>query len=198
MNQRPAVSLNVSGGAGPLILTRLLVEHRQLLQMPLRKEEDAYFVDYSPPARDAITLPRNMVYVLVGVVLVVVATYAIVGHLIKDLMHDLAGNPAPLTGDHFPLVWCSCLHHLLFTLVTGLLVVYLSHFSHHFCDRVVSDLPNSCTHTNRIPTTVNGMETVALLQRCFIFICACKTLFPGRHAALHFLPLQQEQKYLFP
>lgn len=114
MNERPAVSLNVSGGAGPLILTRLLVEHRQLLQMPLRKEEDAYFVDYSPPARDAITLPRNVVYVLVGVVLVVVATYAIVGHLIKDLMHDLAGNPAPLTGDHFPLVWCSCLHHLFF------------------------------------------------------------------------------------
>lgn len=95
MNQGPAVSVNVSGGGGPLILTRLLFEHRQLLQMPLRKEEDAYFVDYSPPARDAITLPRNVVYVLVGVVLVVVATYAIVGHLIKDLMHDLAGNPAP-------------------------------------------------------------------------------------------------------
>lgn len=113
MNQHPAVSLNVSGGAGPLILTRLLVEHRQLLQMPLRKEEDAYFVDYSPPARDAITLPRNVVYVLVGVVLVVVATYAIVGHLIKDLMHDLAGNPASLTGGCFPLLWCSCLHLFL-------------------------------------------------------------------------------------
>lgn len=195
MNERPAVSLNVSGGAGPLILTRLLVEHRQLLQMPLRKEEDAYFVDYSPPARDAITLPRNVVYVLVGVVLVVVATYAIVGHLIKDLMHDLAGNPAPLTDDHFSLVWCSCLHHLFFILVTGSLVVYLSHFPHHFCDRVVCDLPNSCTHTNRIPTTVNGMETVALMQRLFFFfICACKTLFPGRHAALHFLPPWQEQK----
>lgn len=103
MNQGPAG--NVSGGGGTLILTRLLVEPRQLLQMPLGKEEDAYFVDYSPPARDAITLPRNVVYVLVGVVLVVVATYAIVGHLIKDLMHDLAGNPAPLTGGHFPSVW---------------------------------------------------------------------------------------------
>lgn len=170
MNQRPAVSLNVSGGAGPLILTRLLVEHRQLLQMPLRKEEDAYFVDYSPPARDAITLPRNVVYVLVGVVLVVVATYAIVGHLIKDLMHDLAGNPAPLTGDHFPLVWCSCLHHLflpssqvhlwfIFPISPTIFVTVL------FCN-----LPNSCTHTNRIPTTVNGMETVALMQRFLFFL----------------------------
>lgn len=70
-------------------------EHRQLLQLSSRRreEEEAYFVDYIPPARDAITLPRNVVYVLVGVVLVILATYAIVGHLIKDLMHDLAGNP---------------------------------------------------------------------------------------------------------
>ncbi len=87
MNQQPVASLNASR------LTQLVFEHRQLLQLSSRKEEEAYFVDYIPPARDAITLPRNVVYVLVGVVLVIVATYAIVGHLIKDLMHDLAGNP---------------------------------------------------------------------------------------------------------
>lgn len=81
------VSRNDSGGA-----LQPVFEHRQLLQLSRRKEEEAYFVDYIPPARDAITLPRNVVYVLVGVVLVIVATYAIVGHLIKDLMHDLAGN----------------------------------------------------------------------------------------------------------
>lgn len=79
-------------------LTRLAVsEHRQLLQMSKRteeeKEEEPYFVDYVPPARDAVAFPRNAAYVLVGAVLVVVATYTIVGHLIKDLMHDLAGNP---------------------------------------------------------------------------------------------------------
>lgn len=93
MNHQPTVSLNASGGALLLNLTQLVFEHRQLLQLSRRKDEDAYFVDYIPPARDAITLPRNVVYVLVGVVLVIVATYAIVGHLIKDLMHDLAGNP---------------------------------------------------------------------------------------------------------
>lgn len=76
-----------------LNLTQPVFEHRHLLQFYRRKEEEeAYFVDYIPPARDAITLPRNVVYVLVGVVLIIVATYAIVGHLIKDLMHDLAGN----------------------------------------------------------------------------------------------------------
>lgn len=76
--------------------THLAVEHRRLLQLFGRKEEEdegAYFVDYIPPARDAINLPRNVIYVLVGLVMVVIATYAIVGHLIKDLMHDLAGNP---------------------------------------------------------------------------------------------------------
>lgn len=71
-----------------------MLEHRRLLQLPSRKdkEEEAYFLDYVPPPRDAISLPHNVVYVLVGVVLVLVATYAIVGHLIKDLMHDLAGK----------------------------------------------------------------------------------------------------------
>lgn len=93
MNQHPIVSLNTSGDVRLLNLTQLVVEHRQLLQLSRRREEESYFVDYIPPARDAITLPRNVVYVLVGVVLVIVATYAIVGHLIKDLMHDLAGNP---------------------------------------------------------------------------------------------------------
>lgn len=92
MNQQPVVLLNTTGVL-VLNLTQL-VEHRQLLQLSRRKEEEeAYFVDYIPPARDALTLPRNVVYVLVGVVLIIVATYAIVGHLIDDLMHDLAGKP---------------------------------------------------------------------------------------------------------
>lgn len=94
MDEHPAASLNTSGGDPSWNVTHLLYEHRQLLQLSRKKgEEEAYFVDYIPPARDAVTLPRNVVYVLVGVVLVIVATYAIVGHLIKDLMHDLAGNP---------------------------------------------------------------------------------------------------------
>ncbi|KAA8587287.1 hypothetical protein FQN60_016149 [Etheostoma spectabile] len=104
MNQQPVVSLNASGEALLLNLTQLVFEHRQLLQLSRRKEEEeeAYFVDYIPPARDAITLPRNVVYVLVGVVLVIVATYAIVGHLITDLLHDLADwmfGPKPVEDD---------------------------------------------------------------------------------------------------
>ncbi|KAL7851053.1 hypothetical protein AOLI_G00214090 [Acnodon oligacanthus] len=61
---------------------------RNLLQA--QSGDAVYFVDYKPPARDTLTLPRNILYVLAGVLLVVVATYAVVGHLINDLMHDLA------------------------------------------------------------------------------------------------------------
>ncbi|XP_054870823.1 small integral membrane protein 44-like [Amphiprion ocellaris] len=102
MSQQQVASLNASGGALLLNLTQLVFEHRQLLQFSRRKEEEAYFVDYIPPARDAIPLPRSVVYVLVGVMLVVVATYAIVGHLINDLMHDLADwmfGPKPVEDD---------------------------------------------------------------------------------------------------
>ncbi|KAF7661775.1 hypothetical protein LDENG_00254410 [Lucifuga dentata] len=104
MDQQPTVSLNTTGGDLLQNITELLFEHRQLLQLSRKKkeEEEAYFVDYIPPARDAISLPRNVLYVLVGVVLVIVATYAIVGHLIKDLMHDLADwilGPKPMEED---------------------------------------------------------------------------------------------------
>lgn len=91
MNQQPVVPL--SSPAGVLLLNMTQFNQRRLLQFSSRKEEEeAYFLDYIPPARDAVTLPRNVVYVLAGVALIIVATYAIVGHLIKDLMHDLAGN----------------------------------------------------------------------------------------------------------
>ncbi|KAK5859877.1 hypothetical protein PBY51_021397 [Eleginops maclovinus] len=90
MTQQPVVVLNATGGSLLLNLTQWVFEHRKILQVSSRKEEEAYFVDYIPPARDAITLPRNVVYIVAAVVLVIVATYAIVGHLINDLMHDLA------------------------------------------------------------------------------------------------------------
>ncbi|KAK5888900.1 hypothetical protein CesoFtcFv8_014951 [Champsocephalus esox] len=90
MNQQPVVSLNATGGALLLNLSQWVFEHRKILQVTSRKEEEAYFLDFIPPARDAITLPRNVVYIVAAVVLVIVATYAIVGHLINDLMHDLA------------------------------------------------------------------------------------------------------------
>ena len=65
---------------------------RHLLQNEETGEEAPLFVDHTPPSRDQITLPRYVLYILMGATVIVVGLYGIVGHLIKDLLHDLAGN----------------------------------------------------------------------------------------------------------
>lgn len=56
------------------------------------KEEDGtvFFESYVPPARDAIHLPTYVLYLLMAVFIVLSVLYAIIGHLIKDLIHDFA------------------------------------------------------------------------------------------------------------
>ncbi|XP_064335782.1 small integral membrane protein 44 [Camelus dromedarius] len=48
------------------------------------------YEEYRPPPLDTIRLPRYVLYLLLAALLVVAVAYAIVGHLIKDLAHDLA------------------------------------------------------------------------------------------------------------
>lgn len=67
------------------------------------------FVDFRPPARDSVSLPPHMLYVTAGLVLVVLATYAIVGHLINDLLHDLAGTRVTRVWWRVVLCFCSIL-----------------------------------------------------------------------------------------
>ncbi|KAG7332737.1 hypothetical protein KOW79_004571 [Hemibagrus wyckioides] len=65
---------------------------RNLLQEAINQDE-GYFSDYIPPARDAIiiiTTSKYVLYILIGAVVIVVGTYGITSHLIKDLLHDLA------------------------------------------------------------------------------------------------------------
>ncbi|XP_078022481.1 uncharacterized protein LOC144462488 [Epinephelus lanceolatus] len=47
------------------------------------------YKEYKPPPRDIIQLPKSVLYLLVAALVVVAVAYAIVGHLIKDLMLDL-------------------------------------------------------------------------------------------------------------
>ncbi|XP_034039884.1 uncharacterized protein LOC117522555 [Thalassophryne amazonica] len=56
------------------------------------KEEDGtvFFESYVPPARDAVHLPTYVLYLLMAVFIVLLVLYAIIGHLIKDLIHDFA------------------------------------------------------------------------------------------------------------
>ncbi|XP_052558207.1 small integral membrane protein 44 [Tympanuchus pallidicinctus] len=62
---------------------------RHLLQSP-PEEDGVLYVEYKPPALDSIRLPRYALYLLMAISLVLVVAYAIVGHLIKDLVHDFA------------------------------------------------------------------------------------------------------------
>ncbi|XP_058393562.1 small integral membrane protein 44 [Diceros bicornis minor] len=48
------------------------------------------YEEYRPPPLDAVRLPRHALYLLLAVLLVLAVAYAIVGHLVRDLAHDLA------------------------------------------------------------------------------------------------------------
>ncbi|XP_056427576.1 small integral membrane protein 44-like isoform X2 [Hyla sarda] len=52
--------------------------------------EEPLYQDYKPPALDAIQLPKYVLYLLMAALVVIVVAYAIVGHLMKDLLHDFA------------------------------------------------------------------------------------------------------------
>uniref|UniRef100_W5LZD7 Uncharacterized protein n=1 Tax=Lepisosteus oculatus TaxID=7918 RepID=W5LZD7_LEPOC len=54
------------------------------------EEQEVFFEDYKPPSRDAIYLPKYILYLLMASLIVVAVLYAIIGHLIKDLIHDFA------------------------------------------------------------------------------------------------------------
>ncbi|KAF0021522.1 hypothetical protein F2P81_026224 [Scophthalmus maximus] len=53
-------------------------------------ESDPLYTDYrTPPARDPIPLPKAVLYLLMAALVVVAVAYAIVGHLVKDVVNDL-------------------------------------------------------------------------------------------------------------
>ncbi|XP_041849234.1 uncharacterized protein LOC121645029 [Melanotaenia boesemani] len=57
-----------------------------------QKDEDGtvLYESYIPPSRDSIHLPTYVLYLLIAVFIVLSVLYAIIGHLIKDLIHDFA------------------------------------------------------------------------------------------------------------
>ncbi|TKC43652.1 hypothetical protein EI555_003733 [Monodon monoceros] len=70
------------------------------------------YEEYRPPPLDTIRLPRYALYLLLAAFVVVAVAYAIVGHLIKDLAHDLAA-PCPFRGPPpFPFLSLLCPHLL--------------------------------------------------------------------------------------
>ncbi|KAM9516217.1 small integral membrane protein 44 [Guaruba guarouba] len=76
-------------GGTPLPSPRGAWGPRHLLQSP-PEEDGVLYVEYKPPALDSIRLPRYVLYLVLAATLVLLVAYAIVGHLIKDLVHDFA------------------------------------------------------------------------------------------------------------
>ncbi|KAJ7308353.1 hypothetical protein JRQ81_008891 [Phrynocephalus forsythii] len=68
-------------------------------------EGSTLFVDYTPPSLDAIHLPRYVLYLVMAVVIVFGVAYAIVGHLIDDLVHDFADVSATTAGSSTLQPW---------------------------------------------------------------------------------------------
>ncbi|KAK3513215.1 hypothetical protein QTP70_009739 [Hemibagrus guttatus] len=62
-------------------------------------EDEVFFESYIPPARDAVHMPIHVLYMVLATIIIVMTLYAIIGHLIKDLLHDLAGP------------WCNIKQH---------------------------------------------------------------------------------------
>ncbi|KPP68773.1 hypothetical protein Z043_112520 [Scleropages formosus] len=84
---------------------------------PEEPQVEVLYKNYVPPARDAIHLPKHVLYLLIATLIVLTVLYAITGHLIKDLIHDLAGGQHAAqpeeakstlweTRDKFSTDWC--------------------------------------------------------------------------------------------
>lgn len=66
---------------------------RDSSKIPHREEDGTVlFETYIPPSRDAVYLPTYALYLLIAVIVLLGVLYAIIGHLIKDLIHDFAGR----------------------------------------------------------------------------------------------------------
>ncbi|KAM7012261.1 uncharacterized protein LKV04_022782 [Tautogolabrus adspersus] len=59
-------------------------------------ESDLLFTDYRTPARDSIPLPKAVLYLVMAALVVVAVAYAIVGHLVKDVVNEFVGGGKPI------------------------------------------------------------------------------------------------------
>lgn len=51
-------------------------------------DEEQLYKDYKPPPKEPVPLPKAVLYLLMAALIMVAVAYVIVGHFIKDLIHD--------------------------------------------------------------------------------------------------------------
>lgn len=55
-------------------------------------ENNHLYTDYRTPPKESIPLPKAVLYLVMAALVVVAVAYAIVGHLVKDLVHEFVGK----------------------------------------------------------------------------------------------------------
>ncbi|CAL8271316.1 unnamed protein product [Arctogadus glacialis] len=68
----------------------------QVFHYSYSSESDLLYTDHRTPARDPIPLPKAVLYLVMAALVVVVVAYAIVGHLVKDVVNDFVGGGRPI------------------------------------------------------------------------------------------------------
>ncbi|XP_063356869.1 uncharacterized protein LOC134646822 [Pelmatolapia mariae] len=62
-------------------------------------ESDLLYTDYRTPERDPMPLPKAVLYLVMAALVVVAVAYAIVGHLVKDVVNDFVGGGRSIVGE---------------------------------------------------------------------------------------------------
>ncbi|CAL8309445.1 unnamed protein product [Lota lota] len=71
----------------------------QVFQYSYSSESDLLYTDHRTPARDSIPLPKAVLYLVMAALVMVVVAYAIVGHLVKDVVNDFVGGGRPIVSE---------------------------------------------------------------------------------------------------
>lgn len=94
---RPPLNSNYTSG----------MEHVLHYSYSAAESDLLYTDDRTPPPqppRDAMPLPKALLYLLMAALVVVAVAYAIVGHLVKDVVNDFMGMSLSLSLSHILLL----------------------------------------------------------------------------------------------
>ncbi|XP_069498385.1 uncharacterized protein [Ambystoma mexicanum] len=87
--QDPKPSGLIPSSEPPMNSTNFTTGLDHLFQYSYSESEDEQlYKDYKPPPKEPVPLPKAVLYLLMAALVMVAVAYAIVGHLVKDLVYD--------------------------------------------------------------------------------------------------------------
>ncbi|KAJ1169809.1 hypothetical protein NDU88_001699 [Pleurodeles waltl] len=87
--QDPEPTSIIASSEPPMNSTNFTTSLDHLFQYSYSESEDEQlYKDYKPPPKEPVPLPKAVLYLLMAALVMVAVAYAIVGHLVKDLVYD--------------------------------------------------------------------------------------------------------------